>query len=358
MPMSEEQRKAVNELMKEADICGVTVAEFDQESIQTEVFGNTDKTGETPVTAETVFAAASLSKPVFAYLVYKIAKDPQYKSFTLDTPLHTILEDQQIIGNEARKKLTARIILSHQSGWPNKSAEHDQAPAFLFQPGEGYAYSGVAYGYLQKVVEEVTGLPLEEFAEPIFKKLGMKSSSFLPVDGKEVLGANSLFTTASDYALFCKAAMKEKELFEIASLLSPKRDKWAASQGLSNSVLQKVAWGLGWGLQKTEQGKVTRAFHCGDMDQWRGFVALDLERQTGVVYFANSPNGLILTDTIISPAVELNDGLKFVFRKHGFARKIEPNWQENERLRIDKIIEKNMPDLWIEIQKSRAEESK
>jgi len=359
MPLSEEHKKALIELMKKADVLGVAVAEFDQKSIQTEVFGNTDAPG-TPVATETVFGAASLSKPVFAYLVNKIAKDLQYENFTLDTPLHTILEDEQISGNPAHKELTARLILSHQSGWPNKTLETDQKPEFQFQPGKEFAYSGVPFGYLQRVIETVTGLPLEECAEKyVFDLCGMRNTTFVPPDSKlKVDPANSLFTTASDYARFCQAALKDEELFEIVCPLSPGRDKWAANQALSKEDLEKVAWGVGWGLQKTKEGAATRAFHYGDMNQWRAFVALDLERRTGVVYFANSPNGLILADIIISLAVELDDGLKFVFEKFGFARKIEPGWQEKEKLRIDGIIQKNLPDLWIEIQKHRAAEEK
>jgi len=361
MPMTEKQKRQINTLMKQASILGVAVAEFDPGSIKTETFGysNTIKDPKTPVVSETVFGVASLSKTVFAYLVNEITKDPEYAQFTLDTPLYTIVEDKQISGNPAHKELTARLILSHQSGWPNKPPGKGQQPEFQFPPGKGFAYSGLPYGYLQRVIEKVTGKSLEECAKKyVFDPLKMKDTTFIPLDkGMQLHPANSLCTTVTDYALFCMAAMNKQELFENVCPLSPERDPWAAKQGLSKKDLQKVAWGVGWGLQKTAQGKVTRAFHYGDMGRWRAFVALDLKRNKGVAFFTNSSGGLMLTDTIVSDVVELKDGLKFVFEKFGFARKIGPDWQKKERLRIDGIIERNMPDLWIDIQKHRAAEA-
>ncbi len=358
MPLSKERRKALVELMRQANVLGVAMAEFDQNKVETNEFGETSELGPS-VNKNTVFGAASLSKPVFAYLVNHLARDPQYDQFTLDTPLHTILEDKEISLHSAHKELTARLILSHQSGWPNKPSNTNGEAKFQFQPGTAFAYSGVPYGYLQQVIETVTGMSLEECAKKyVFHPCGMKNTTFTPPDSTlNTHPANSLFTTAGDYALFCQAAFKHEELFDIVCPLSPERDKWAANQGLSKEDLQKVAWGLGWGLQTANSTNATRAFHYGDMNQWRTFVALDLEKRTGVVYFSNSSNGLILADTMISSTVELDDGLKFVFEKFGFARKIEPEWQEKERIRIDKIIMENLPDLWIEIQESRSAEA-
>jgi hypothetical protein len=90
--------------------------------------------------------------------------------------------------------------------------------------------------------------------------------------------------------------------------------------------------------RKNEKGEIVRAFHSGDMNEWRAFVAINLENKTGVVYFSNSRNGLILADKIISPTVDLEDGFKYIFEKYGFARKIEPDWQKKEVERVSKII--------------------
>ena len=119
-----------------------------------------------------------------------------------------------------------------------------------------------------------------------------------------------------------------------------KYDKWAVGQGLSDEDRKRVGWGLGIGLQLNSQGEVTGAFHPGDMDQWRAFVAIDIRKREGTVYFSNSPNGLLLVDTIIKPNVEINDGLKYVFEKYGFARTIEDDWKNKQGERVTTIIAK------------------
>ena len=63
-------------LVEQAEIPGISIATFGKgDGVQTEVQG-TRKTGEDDekINTETVFEAASLSKPVFAYIVIKLAE--------------------------------------------------------------------------------------------------------------------------------------------------------------------------------------------------------------------------------------------------------------------------------------------
>ena len=78
-------------------------------------------------------------------------------------------------------------------------------------------------------------------------------------------------------------------------------------------------------MQTKKQGEsieVTRAYHTGDMNEYRAIVAMNLQDKTAIVYFANSRNGHILADQIIAPNVELADGLSAFFQEWGFAREI------------------------------------
>src|SRR5271167_1564548 len=110
-------------------------------------FGIKESTTGQPVTVETVFEAASLSKPVFAYGVLKLVEQGK---LGLDVPLTTYLPKPYIAGDERLAKITARIVLSHRTGFPN-------------WPGERFSYSGEGYIYLQRVVEKITGKPLNEY---------------------------------------------------------------------------------------------------------------------------------------------------------------------------------------------------
>lgn len=94
--------------------------------------GVTNKIDSQKVTATTVFEAASLSKPVFAYLIIKWAERGKF-DFDLDTPLHEYVPETgfgppNMRDHENYKLLTARLVLSHQAGLPNefKSLESEK----------------------------------------------------------------------------------------------------------------------------------------------------------------------------------------------------------------------------------------
>jgi len=351
-------------------ILDINIAELNQDilaKLKPQILELTSLRGHTPppVTPDSRFQAASLSKPVFAYLVLKLAQDKQV-DFDLDTKLHKILKDERFSKDSYHEALTPRIILSHQSGLPTRGDDSAKSIDFQFKPGTKYGYSGVAISYLQKVIEKKTGLKLEELAQKyVFSNpdpdLTMNNSTFTPPDGKEenAQGANSLSTTGTDYAKFMVACLKEKEMFESIATMDGGRDDWAMNQGLSDEDLKKVGWGIGWGLQKSNDGKkVTMAFHSGDMSEWRAFAAIDLEKRQGVVYFSNSRNGLVLADQIITPIVDLDAGFKYIFEKYGFSRKLEEDWQDKESVRVMNIIEKNEPLTWKKIQESNEAKEK
>ncbi len=79
-------------------------------------FGTTAVGSEQKVDQETVFAAASLTKPVFAYAVMKLADAGRIE---LDRPLAEYLAYQDIADDERARKITARMVLSHSTGFPN-----------------------------------------------------------------------------------------------------------------------------------------------------------------------------------------------------------------------------------------------
>lgn len=93
--------------------------------------------------------------------------------------------------------------------------------------------------------------------------------------------------------------------------------------------MQKLAWGLGWGLEKTTDGMM--AFHWGDVGDYKGFVAINLEKQTAVVYFANSWNGLAVAQDIVSATVgDLSHGFKYLYDKFGFKNHKQENWKDKQ----------------------------
>ena len=354
--------KKIKKTMKKAGIPVASVASFrGDEPITSRVIDPTENDSNTKVTPETVFGAASLSKPVFAYLVLKLINDnktgkakgkigefklpPEEKEFNLDTKLYKIFPD---ILKKFRKEdednaqqLTARMVLSHTTGLPIVHNSKDKPIEFQFEPGAHYGYSGPGIACLQEAIKALTGKDLESLAqEHIFRKgaLDMPNSSFHHDKSKPQQAANSLYTTPSDYAKFIRAWIndpalqdaflpkglpidKSKPVFSMKEAFLPK--DWAIKDAaVSDADREHVSWGLGFGLQIDDKGDAVSAYHSGDMNEYRAWVAINLKDKSAIVYFTNSHNGHILADQIIPPNIKLDHVFNFFFQTYGFARNL------------------------------------
>jgi CubicO group peptidase (beta-lactamase class C family) len=242
----------VNLLMQRAGVPGLSLAIInDSKIVYSGGFGvKNRKTGE--LTDEnTVFAGASFSKTVFAYLVMLLVEEGLVGlDQTLATHLSKPLPDYEAysdLKDDPRWQLiTPRMCLSHSTGFPNwRFSAEDKRLHFLFNPGERHSYSGEGVALLQMVVEEVTGEGLEELSSKrIFQPLGMSRTSYvwqdewstntaLPHDQyerpkrlnrrHEPEAAGSIFTTASDYARLLQAILTPKVSREktVAEMLQP-----------------------------------------------------------------------------------------------------------------------------------------
>ncbi len=157
--------------------------------------------------------------------------------------------------------------------------------------------------------------------------------------------ANSFFTTPYDYMLLVNACMNDGTLEDIYKpAVSMTTDEWAKCVGVPVEDLKQVAWGMCFGLE-LDGNEVVSAYHSGDMNEWRAWVAINLKNKTAIVYFANGHNGHVLADHIITPFVKLEHALHFFSEKYGFAIKFEPDWDKKEQARFNKIgAYLNLPD--------------
>jgi CubicO group peptidase (beta-lactamase class C family) len=145
-------------------------------------FGLADVEWRQPVTPDTVFALASLSKPLTATTVVLLARDGL---INLDAAVGDYLPEYAGPGRAA----LIRHLLTHTSGIPNfltlpgfrdGAAHLDHTPAGLtevfaalpleFPPGTRYGYSNSGYRLLDIIIEKVTGTPFAEVvAERVFR---------------------------------------------------------------------------------------------------------------------------------------------------------------------------------------------
>jgi CubicO group peptidase (beta-lactamase class C family) len=292
-------------LLETSGVPGLSIAVVrDGRVAWTGAFGTMNDSARTPLDRRTIFEAASLSKPVFAYLVLRLV---DRGLFDLDQPLHEILDYPRLSHDERYKRITARIVLSHGTGLPNWGGPR---LSLRFDPGTDYGYSGEGFVFLQKALERLTGHTLDQLARrEVFEPLGMTRSSYVwqpRFEGEAAYALNwlwrvapanrytegnaaaSLLTTAPDYARFVAAVLTGRGLSPAIwrEYLTPVRE---ASAGLF----------VGLGI-RVEDGPAGRIFyHSGNNGRrFTCYMTGDLERGTGLVYFTNAYNGTTLVEVI------------------------------------------------------------
>ena len=276
----------------------------------------------------TVFQAASLSKPVFAYIVLKMADRGE---IDLDKPLSQYTDIHRFVNKDWAKLLTARNILSHKSGlkdWaaaPSSDAWPSSKIEFIFRPDSCFGYSGEAYAFLQRAVEKIRGKSLEEIAvEEVFVPFKMTNTSYIwksSYDSQAAFGYNSkgenrgqgrhpransaytLRTTAADYSKFLTVlangtGLKSKTHKE---QLSPAVNA-VYNFGKERPCDKYIFWGLGVGIEKNpELGDII--FHWGDNGNFKAlFIIVPAQKgrpASHFVYFTNSSFGHDIINQIV-----------------------------------------------------------
>jgi D-alanyl-D-alanine carboxypeptidase len=178
--------------MAKDHILGVAVGIIrDGKLLTARAYGSANFETNTPVTTETVFRIASMSKQFCAASILMLQAEGK---LSIDDPISKYIEGTP----ETWSKVTLRHLLGHQSGIPDilsvkgfSFETRDTQKSILallrplrlsFAPGEKFSYSNSGYYLLGWVVEKVSGQPLADFArERLFKPAGMDKTSYFRV---------------------------------------------------------------------------------------------------------------------------------------------------------------------------------
>lgn len=317
-PTAAERLEArIADLVEQGEVPGLSAAlVLDGTIAWTGAFGVRDASTGEPVTEQTVFQAASLTKQVFAYAVLRLA---DRGVIDLDAPLGGYLPNPRIDHDERHEGVTARRVLSHSTGLPNWGGERLE---FGFDPGESFRYSGEGYVYLARVLEERTGLALDDLLRrEVFAPLGMTSSAVVwrdEFEGRaaarhddwgeafgvdrpaEANAAASLLTTAEDYARFLVALLEGRGLRAgtLAGALEP-RVQVATSD---REPVEGLYWGLGWGLELDDGDRAM--WQWGHNDGFRAYLLAHPDRRDAFVYFTNGGTGLSIVRDLLGAVSE------------------------------------------------------
>ena len=317
----------VTHLMKSAEVPGVAIAIIDHGQIAfVKAYGFRDTQNQLPLTPDSVMTAASFTKSAFAYMVMQLVGEgrldldkPVYKYLPKPLPEYPAYKD--LAGDDRFKRITARMLLDHTSGFANwRSFEPDRKLAIHFEPGTRFAYSGEGIVLLQLVVETITGKPLDQLMEErVFRPLGMTRTSMVwqkrfeidnangydeygrslgPQKRKTADAAGSMQTTVRDFARLVQAVMVRQGLPKksIDTMLSPQirinskhEFPSLATETTHDNDSIRLSYGLGWGLYWSSYGKAF--FKEGHDEGWRNYAVGFLRPMSGIVIMTNSGNG-------------------------------------------------------------------
>jgi CubicO group peptidase (beta-lactamase class C family) len=295
-------------LMREARVSGAELALIKAGRLESIAVAGERAPG-VPMTEDTLFNAASLTKPLFATVVlHQVAKG----RIDLDKSLAKDWTDPDVAEDPRRLALTARLALSHQSGFVNWRGR--EPLRFTFAPGERHEYSGEGYEYLRRALEHRTRRGLEQLArETVFAPAGMTSSSLgwnARLEGKVAVGFNErgqahkpldvsrfgpnaaahLFTTIGDYGRFVAWVARGADLPPALW-----REMQRPQARHANPAEQ---FGLGWHLTPLD-GEVA-LWHDGRETGVRTLALLLPGSGDGIVLLTNSDNGELMFRALIA----------------------------------------------------------
>ncbi len=305
--------------------------------------------GAPAVRSETIYDAASLTKPVVTTtLVAMLVATGQLQ---LDAPVGIYLPEWAAGPNpEWRRRVTLRHLLTHTSGLPAhvdffKTAKNKRetlarvfAESLTYEPGTRSEYSDLGFMLLGEIVERLTGHPLDRLArERIFAPLGMKDSLFNPLKTLRariaptendtsfrkrllqgevhdenawamggVAGQAGLFSTAADLAAFCQMLLNGGIYAHQRLLRRATIDPFTAGQSLAGGIRA-----LGWNVptEGSSSGRYFSSRSYGHTGFTGTSIWIDPEKELFVVLLTNRVHPTRENDKIRQVRPALHDAV-------------------------------------------------
>lgn len=323
----------VEEQMKRLDIPGLALAVVrGSEVLIARGYGRADSSGR-PVTAQTPFLAASLSKSITAVGVIQLVEAGK---LDLDAPVQATLPWLQTADPAAAAQITLRQLLHHTSGFSrfegdlrNLEKDHGEQALetslrrlskseLIAAPGELFEYSNTNYDLLGLLIQTASGKPYATYIqEEIFSPLGMEHSytsletarqaglasgyaAFfgltLPYDRwmpspETVVPSAGLILSAEDLARYLAFHLQQGLTRDGRQLVSPAGIAQLHTPGIQ--IGEHAAYAMGWNQFEFPQAGTPGAAaplalaHGGDWANYRALMLLIPEHELGVALLMN-----------------------------------------------------------------------
>lgn len=297
------------------------------DTIYSRCFGLADIETKSPVTFETNFCIASVSKQFSAVALLQLAEQGL---LSLDDPLSRFFPEFQA---PFFKDITLHHIMSHTSGIPDARPRDDrnfvlystdvESVQYMrtldhlnFKPGTQYEYINPTFQLIYQIVERVTGRPFETYMhDSVFGRAGMQTCRYFEPDRAIACmahgydrdnqgrwqeydyGEETFFATKADGALYCsindfvrwERALRDNCVWS-ASTKRLAYNPWIQIHEDANYGYQPhTGYGYGFFVQDVP-GQPTHVYHLGDNGGFTIYAGKVPERDLIFLFFSTRPD--------------------------------------------------------------------
>jgi CubicO group peptidase (beta-lactamase class C family) len=296
--------------LKEFNVTSASVAYIDGGKIAFTAYYGHQVPGGPPANVSTLYNVASLTKPITAEVILRLASE---QKLFLDEPTSPFWTDPDIKDNPWTKLLTPRICLSHQTGFTNWRYQTKGVLTFQWEPGTKTGYSGEGFDYVARFAEKKTGQPWEALAQQyVFDEVGMHDTSYTPrnwwagrqakpvetADRTKWSAADLLRTTVTDYARFIISVMgnehvtpeiARQRLTIVRNNVTPEMQaRVCRNTPDSEHCSASAGFGLGWQILHINDEIILD--HSGSDPDVNTLALFLPNRKTGIVIFTSGPD--------------------------------------------------------------------
>jgi CubicO group peptidase (beta-lactamase class C family) len=331
--------------MREYHVPGVAIGILDNGVITTRGLGVTNVNEPLPVTAETVFPIASISKTFAATMMMRLVEQGKVD---LKAPVRKYLPDFRVRDDSVSRDVTIWNLLTHTAGWEGQVSGPDRGEDTLRNfvatvmpdlmqvapPTAAWSYNNAGFSVSGRVIEAVTGTSINRAIEDlVFKPLALKHAGTTAGDfivhrfavghinqGNEDAGmirpfSPSVSVTAGGVGL-CMDDLLHYAKFHLGDGMAPNGERLlsrASLEMMRTAQLHKQGTdddiGIAWHLRNV--GPLRVAAHGGTLSGHILLLELVPEKNFAIGILTNSSNGWRLIQDVEREALRSYHGATF-----------------------------------------------
>ena len=340
----------IEQNIKTFKTAGLSIALVDdQKVLWSEGFGYSDLDKQTPVTANTVFRIASVSKLFTGIAIMQLIEK---KLIGLDNPITDYIPEFSIKSHENNTPIiTIRHLMTHSSGLPSDIMKDFYAENpipfqdivtilkdeyLCFEPGKYNQYSNVGITLLGCIIERVSKMSFSDYMQQnVFDKMNMKNSAFGLTSEMEKLYTKSylnlkefkepklrdipagfMHSNVIDLANFAKTIFNDGAFEQNQVISSEILKMMITQQNLSNPYDMSNHQALIWSLYPPEKWAFAGGLleHNGSTETFHAQFATLPKYKIGVIILTNSESGIYfrneLTDKSLNALLKYKAGIQ------------------------------------------------